>query len=161
CAYRVAIVAILLIVSMLAAPVRVVHAADKVAETAPPAAQLAAPEWWFRAALEYADKIAPTPDAIAERKHEAVLTNLLWLDVQAGDVGGALAAAKKHGPQFLSYVASAQAALGDAKGALATTDQITDPQKKEEALDSVANYLISAGKLADAERVLKNLPGSD
>ena len=123
-----------------------------------PNAQLASPRWWLRAAAEHAAGIAPQAEAGVSPARGDLLAEVLWLQVKAGDVEGAVAAAKRHAPQLLRYVAHAQAVLGDTSGALATVGQIADAKEKRGALGGVADSLITSGKLADARRVLNDRP---
>ena len=125
-----------------------------------PNAQLASPRWWLRGAAEHAAGIAQAEAGIASARGD-LLTEVLWLQVKAGDVEGALADAKRYAPQLLHHVARAQAVLGDTSGALATVGQIADAKEKREALGSVADGLIMSGKLADARRVLNDRPGDE
>jgi formylglycine-generating enzyme required for sulfatase activity/outer membrane protein assembly factor BamB len=133
------------------------------ASAAVPAADLAAPRWWFRAAAEHAANIPPPAQAglsPADRKlHVDILNNILQLQVETGDVEGAVAAAK-FAPRWLAYIAGRQARLGDAKGALATAALISGGREKQNIPWAIADRLIAAGKLADARRVLNDQPGS-
>jgi hypothetical protein len=129
------------------------------------AAELTSPRWWLRAAAEHAANIEPQAEAgpfpPKRPPRTYILCKILRAQVDAGDSEGALAAAKRHAPQLLPFVAFVQVRVGDTNGALATAGQITDAKQKQKAFHKIAVELICARKLADAQRVLEDRRADD